>query len=81
MNRLHIRRIVFLSQWSRIQETTALGAAYLAGLATGYWQSREEIEKNWQLSHRFVPSMSDAIRQERLKGWDKAVRCALMWQD
>ena len=61
-------------------ETTALGAAYLAGLATGYWQSREEIEKNWQLSHRFVPSMSDAIRQERLKGWDKAVRCALMWQ-
>ena len=62
-------------------ETTALGAAYLAGLATRYWQSREEIEKNWQLSHRFVPSMSDAIRQERLKGWDKAVRCALMWQD
>lgn len=62
-------------------ETTALGAAYLAGLATGYWQSREEIERNWQLSHRFVPSMSDAIRQERLKGWDKAVRCALMWQD
>lgn len=62
-------------------ETTALGAAYLAGLATGYWQSREEIEKNWQLSHRFVPSMSDAIRKERLKGWDKAVRCALMWQD
>ena len=62
-------------------ETTALGAAYLAGLATGYWQSMEEIEKNWQLSHRFVPSMSDAIRQERLKGWDKAVRCALMWQD
>ena len=62
-------------------ETTALGAAYLAGLATGYWQSREEIEKNWQLSHRFVPSMSDDVRQERLKGWDKAVRCALMWQD
>lgn len=62
-------------------ETTALGAAYLAGLATGYWQSRDEIEKNWQLSHRFVHSMSDAIRQERLKGWDKAVRCALMWQD
>ncbi len=62
-------------------ETTALGAAYLAGLATGYWQSREEIEKNWQLSHRFVPSMSDGIRQERLKGWDKAVRCALMWQE
>lgn len=62
-------------------ETTALGAAYLAGLATGYWQSREEIEKNWKLSHRFVPSMSDDIRQERLKGWDKAVRCALMWQD
>lgn len=61
-------------------ETTALGAAYLAGLATGYWESREEIEKNWQLSRRFQPSMSDEERLERLAGWDKAVKCALMWQ-
>ena len=90
--RLCLRQCIFLMQFQadilgadvlrpECIETTALGAAYLAGLATGYWQSREEIEKNWQLSHRFVPSMSDAIRQERLKGWDKAVRCALMWQD
>ena len=61
-------------------ETTALGAAYLAGLATGYWESREEIEKNWQLSRRFHPYMSDEVRLERLAGWDKAVKCALMWQ-
>lgn len=61
-------------------ETTALGAAYLAGLATGYWESREEIEKNWQLSRRFQPSMSEEKRLERLAGWDKAVKCALMWQ-
>lgn len=61
-------------------ETTALGAAYLAGLATGYWESRKEIEANWQLSRRFQPSMSGEKRLERLAGWDKAVKCALMWQ-
>ena len=62
-------------------ETTALGAAYLAGLATGYWESKDEIEKNWRLSHRFIPQMTDDTRTERLKGWDKAVKCALMWQE
>ncbi len=62
-------------------ETTALGAAYLAGLATGYWESKDEIEKNWRLSHRFIPQMTGDTRTERLKGWDKAVKCALMWQE
>lgn len=62
-------------------ETTALGAAYLAGLATGYWESKEEIKNNWRLSRRFVPKMSAAVRQRKLAGWDKAVKCALMWQE
>ena len=56
-------------------------AAYLAGLATGYWESKEEIEKNWQLSHQFIPEMSDETRLERLRGWEKAVKCALIWQE
>ena len=62
-------------------ETTALGAAYLAGLATGYWESKDEIKNNWRLSRRFVPKMSGAVRQKKLAGWDKAVKCALMWQE
>lgn len=60
-------------------ETTALGAAYLAGLATGYWESKEEIERNWQLSHSFLPDMPKEKRKEKLEGWDRAVKCALMW--
>ena len=62
-------------------ETTALGAAYLAGLAVGYWKNRDEIRENWQLSRRFVPSMEEESRKKRLHGWDKAVKCALMWQE
>lgn len=62
-------------------ETTALGAAYLAGLATGYWKSTDDIKKNWNLGKKFVPSMLQNIRQERLKGWKRAVKCALMWAE
>ena len=62
-------------------ETTALGAAYLAGLAVGYWRDKAEIKENWQLSKEFQPSMDQESREKRLKGWDKAVRCALMWQE
>lgn len=57
-------------------ETTALGAAYLAGLKVGYWNSREDIVKNWNLGRRFEPTMGEADKQKRLKGWKKAVRCA-----
>lgn len=60
-------------------ETTALGAGYLAGLATGYYESRQDICENWQLEKEFVSEMDEATRGNLLKGWKKAVRCALMW--
>ncbi len=60
-------------------ETTALGAAYLAGLTAGYWKSREEILENWQLDKRFEPSMSEKERRAHLDGWKKAVHCAMIW--
>lgn len=62
-------------------ETTALGAAYLAGLATGYWKSKEEIKQNWQLGKEFVPGMEEEKRKMLLKGWKRAVRCALAWAE
>jgi len=62
-------------------ETTALGAAYLAGLACGYWQNKEEIRSNWQLGKEFVCEMSEGRRKKLLKGWKKAVRCALIWAE
>lgn len=60
-------------------ETTALGAAYLAGLATGYFASREEISENWQLGREFNHQMGENTRQKLLKGWKKAIRCAMFW--
>ncbi|SFP90615.1 glycerol kinase [Lachnospiraceae bacterium XBB1006] len=62
-------------------ETTALGVAYLAGLAAGYWESQEEIKKNWQLGVTYMPQMPEAIRKEKLKGWQRAVKCALIWAE
>ena len=60
-------------------ETTALGAAYLAGLAAGYWRNREEIRKNWALQRRFAPSMSPEERSDLWAGWKKAVSRAFHW--
>ncbi|MDO4539881.1 MAG: glycerol kinase GlpK [Syntrophomonadaceae bacterium] len=60
-------------------ETTALGAAYLAGLAVGFWSGREEIEGGWQLQRRFEPQMGEDLRAEKLRGWQRAVRAALAW--
>ena len=60
-------------------ETTALGAAYLAGLAVGYWSSKDEIRKNWNLGRAFEPTMEETERTKLLKGWHRAVRCALAW--
>lgn len=62
-------------------ETTALGAAYLAGLACGYYQSKEEIRENWQLSKEFGHQMGEEYRIQLLRGWKKAVRCALAWTE
>ena len=62
-------------------ETTALGAAYLAGLATGYFKDKEEIKQNWQLGKAFTPVIEESKRTELLKGWKKAVKCALIWAD
>ena len=60
-------------------ETTALGAAYLAGLAVGFWNSLDDIRSNWAIDHVFKPKMAEDIRKSRLKGWQKAVQCAIMW--
>ena len=63
----------------RCVETTALGAAYLAGLAVGYWQSAEDITRNWSVDRVFRPAISEEERTKRIKGWNKAVRCAYHW--
>lgn len=62
-------------------ETTALGAAYLAGLAVGYWKDKKEICENWQLGREFVPAMAASKRKMLLEGWKKAVKCALVWAE
>ncbi len=62
-------------------ETTALGAAYLAGLATGYWKDKEEIKENWQMGAMFENTMPCEKRESLLKGWHKAVKCALVWAE
>lgn len=62
-------------------ETTALGAAYLAGLATGYWKDKAEIKENWQLGRTFLPAMTAEKRDVLLRGWKKAVKCALIWAE
>ena len=60
-------------------ETTAMGAAYLAGLAVGYWTDTEEIRRNWAVDRQFDPQISEAERSDRLSHWSKAVSCASGW--
>lgn len=60
-------------------ETTAMGAAYLAGLAVGYWKNTDEVLKNWTIDRSFTPSISEEDRAVRIKGWNKAVRYAYGW--
>ena len=64
-----------------VTETTALGAAYLAGLATGYWSSVEDIQQQWQVDRRFQPAMEPARVQELLKGWQRSVKAAIAWAE
>ncbi|HNR43433.1 MAG TPA: glycerol kinase GlpK [Bacteroidales bacterium] len=63
----------------KITETTALGAAYLAGLATGYWSGLEEIKKQWQIDRTFSPSIPEKATKTLIKGWHKAVKAAESW--
>jgi glycerol kinase len=60
-------------------ETTAMGAAYLAGLAVGYWTSREDIIRNWEIDRSFEPMISVEDRAARIRGWNRAVRCSYGW--
>lgn len=60
-------------------ETTALGAAYLAGLAVGYWEDFEDIRRNWYLDRTFKPEMEEEKRAKLYKGWKKAVKCSFDW--
>ena len=60
-------------------ETTAMGAAYLAGLAVGYWSGPEEVRKNWSIDRTFLPQITPEQQQEKIKGWKKAVKYAFGW--
>ena len=65
----------------QVTETTALGAAYLAGLAVGFWASKDDLVKNWQLDTRFEPKMAEAEKEKLYKGWQKAVKRSMDWED
>ena len=60
-------------------ETTAMGAAYLAGLAVGYWANKEEVIKNWAIDRIFTPEIGEMKRAAMINGWNKAVRCSFGW--
>ena len=60
-------------------ETTAMGASYLAGLAVGFWSSKEDVIKNWAIDKEFEPAMDDALRAKELKGWKQAVKATFGW--
>ena len=63
----------------RCVETTAMGAAYLAGLAVGYWENKEEVLKNWASDRIFMPQIPEEERENKIRGWNKAVRYAYHW--
>lgn len=65
----------------RVIETTSLGAAYLAGLAVGYWHDKEDIKKNWQIDKVFKPNMNSGERNQMLRGWTKAVKTVQFWSN
>ncbi len=65
----------------QVSETTALGAAYLAGLAVGFWKDTGEVTKNWQLDRRFEPQMDESKREKLFRGWKKAVQRSLDWEE
>ena len=65
----------------RVQETTALGAAYLAGLATGVWRDTDEISARWQVERTFEPALDPARAAERRARWSRAVERARGWEE
>lgn len=65
---------------TKVNETTALGAAYLAGLAIGFWKNKDEIQQHWQLDQKFEPSMADERREQLFTGWHKAVKAAQLFK-
>ncbi|HHY41769.1 MAG TPA: glycerol kinase GlpK [Thermoanaerobacterales bacterium] len=65
----------------KVIETTALGAAYLAGLAVGYWKDKDDIASKWQIDRTFKPEMDSGMRDNLYKGWKKAVQRALDWEE
>jgi len=65
----------------KVTETTALGAAYLAGLAVGYWKNIDEIKNQWQVDKEFSPGMNEENRNELVNGWQRAVNAAIAWAD
>jgi len=64
-----------------IAETTALGAAYAAGLAVGYWKNTDELTANWAIAHTWNPDMEADTREKFYKGWQKAVTKSYGWMD
>lgn len=60
-------------------EITAMGAAYLAGLAVGYWENKEDVIKNWAIDERFEPSITEKEREDKIKGWKRAVKFSCGW--
>jgi glycerol kinase len=64
-----------------VRETTALGAAYLAGLAVGYWEGLDDVRRNWALDREFAPQMDRAVSERLYAGWKKAVSRSLDWAE
>ena len=64
----------------RCVETTAMGVAYLAGLAVGYWNSKEDIVNNWSIDRTFEPIITEQERHSRICGWKKAVKRSFHWE-
>ena len=65
----------------KVPETTALGAAYLAGLAVGFWKNQADIARQWQVDKRFRPAMKTAARTKITKGWVRALDRAKAWEE
>jgi len=65
----------------KITETTALGAAYLAGLAVSYWKNIDDIQEQWQVDRSFSPNMKEDKRNDLIKGWQRAVKASVAWAD